>query len=182
MAETSTLIPLTSLSPIYQRLCNEAITTQGNGYAPYSHFLVGAALLHKDKDHTITAGCNCEVCTHNSCCAERCAIVSANAKAFRTAWACAVFGGPSPSGTQPPLPADALITPCGNCRQLLHEVAQLSQTDLTILMVTANKENVCVKKLSELLPIGFGPTDCGVDISKWAAATNETDEMPQILS
>ena len=56
-------------------------------------------------------------------------------------------------------PADkgdgAPITPCGRCRQVLNEIAQLGGTDPEILCVgTAETRTV---RLSELLPHAFGP-------------------------
>ena len=51
-------------------------------------------------------------------------------------------------GTEP-------ITPCGRCRQVLNELAQLGGTDPDILCV--GPDSVTTVRLSELLPHAFGP-------------------------
>lgn len=161
------LVALESLPAEYQAAAKAAIATQAHGYSPYSNFSVGAALIHPDK--SITSGCNYENCTLQSCCAERCAIVSANASGRRTATAVAVYGRgtlPSSDGT----PADTLCTPCGLCRQLLVEVADLSQnyTTFDVICVSFDKKHANVMRLADMLPQKFGPGDIGMDIKKYA--------------
>lgn len=174
------LIPIASLSPIYQKLCKAAMKVSRNGYAPYSGFMVGAALLHKD-GKSITPGCNCENCIYQACCAERCAIVTANAAGRRTAFACAVYGQSSLEHVH--VPPETLVTPCGNCRQLLKEVSVLSKCDLKLLLVATGGEFVHIMDLSTLLPMSFGPADAGLNIDAWIPNEDSATavKMPPLL-
>jgi cytidine deaminase len=88
----------------------------------------------------------------------------------RQAKAVAVYGLSRKVGVV--TPPDALTPPCGLCRQFLHEVAELSSTDMTVILVTASQESAEVMKLSELLPLAFGPSSCGLDISKYVPKEN----------
>jgi cytidine deaminase len=173
-----TLTPISELTPVYQKLCKTAMKVSKNGYAPYSGFLVGAALRHKD-GRTITPGCNCENCIYQACCAERCSIVAANAQGRRTAWACAVYGNSSLEHVK--VPPETLVTPCGNCRQLLNEVAVLSKCDIKLFLVATGGQFVSIVNLSTLLPHSFGPADAGLNIEAWIPS-EECGEMPTILS
>lgn len=158
------ILPLTQYPRAIQLLAQEAVRISGSAYAPYSFFGVGAALLHEDE--SITAGCNYENCVYQGSCAERCAIISANAKGKRRATAVAVYGR-SMRPDAPPPSATSVCPPCGICRQFLYEVAQLSEVDMDVVLVTANGEQAKVVKLSSLLPDAFGPKDLGLDLSAW---------------
>ena len=50
---------------------------------------------------------------------------------------------------------DAPVTPCGRCRQVLNEAAELEATDPVVYC--AGLTEVVELKLSELLPRAFGP-------------------------
>lgn len=158
------LLPLTKFPAAVQNAAKAAIEAHKHAYQPYSNFCVGAALLHLDD--SITKGCNYENCTFQSCCAERCAIVRANIEGKRTAKAVAVYG----RSTLPAVkaPADSICPPCGLCRQLLVEVADLSQNYETfeVILVSNDEKNAKVFKLSDLIPQKFGPGDIGMDLQK----------------
>jgi cytidine deaminase len=66
--------------------------------------------------------------------------------------AAAVVGGP---GGVP----GAVVTPCGRCRQVLHELAALGGTDPLILACGA--QETVEMRLSALLPLAFGPATLG---------------------
>ncbi|MFC4293743.1 cytidine deaminase [Novosphingobium tardum] len=127
-------------------------------YAPYSRFHVGAALLFDDGE--VISGANVENASYGlSLCAETAAIAAAlNAGRRGGLVAVAVFGGPAGAdgaavaGTDP-------ITPCGRCRQVLNELAQLGGTDPEILC--AGEGHVMVTTLAALLPHAFGPASLG---------------------
>nr|WP_199040942.1 cytidine deaminase [Dyella sp. ASV24] len=93
-------------------LLNLARQARECAYAPYSRFLVGAALVTHDGRHF--TGCNVENASYGLCnCAERTALFSAVAAGCRPGdiAAIAVIGdtvGP--------------ISPCGACRQVMSEL------------------------------------------------------------
>ncbi|AYU77800.1 cytidine deaminase-like protein [Leishmania donovani] len=161
------LMSLTRLPAEMQRAAAAAVAAHKNAYSPYSNFSVGAALLHDDG--SVTAGCNYENCTLQSCCAERCAIVRANMEGHRRANAVAVYGRSygAATPTNPP-PADALCPPCGLCRQLLVEVADLSQNfeEFMVVLVALDAQRAKVVRLADLVPAKFGPADMGMDVTR----------------
>lgn len=164
MSLLNALLPLSKFPPAVQNVAKAAIQAHERAYQPYSNFSVGAALLHKDD--TITQGCNYENCTLQSCCAERCAIVRANIEGKRTAKAVAVYGRSMLPSVQ--APADSLCTPCGLCRQLLVEVADLSQNydSFEVILVSNDQQHAKIIKLADLIPEKFGPADIGMDLQK----------------
>ena len=159
----SKLVKISSLAPNLRAAAAAAIATSRNAYAPYSEFHVGAAFVHPDD--SITVGCNYENCTFQATCAERCAMVSANAQGKRRAVAVAIYGASNKPGVA--MPADVTCPPCGLCRQHLFEVADLSGCDLDLVLVAADRVRARVQKLSEFLPQPFGPTSFGVDLAKY---------------
>lgn len=115
-----------------------------NSYSPYSGFKVGAAL--RFADGTIVTGTNVENASYGlSYCAETVAIAKAMADGHRGGLeAIAVI-------------SDALepVSPCGRCRQVINELAELGGTD-PIIWCASDKE-VVERRHSELLPDAFGP-------------------------
>lgn len=91
-----------------QQLVAAAIAARQRAYAPYSRYLVGAAVL--TTDGTIIVGCNVENASYPATiCAERVALTAAVAQGFQRFVALAVAtanGG----------------TPCGICRQVMAEL------------------------------------------------------------
>ena len=176
------LMLVRDLSPTLRSLASSAVSAQRNSYCPYSNFFVGAAMLHKDG--SVTTGCNWENSILQSTCAERTAIVSANNAGKRQCVAIAVFGSPelATAPTDEELASAVLETgekeetpaaPCGLCRQMLTEVAQLSGADMEVVMVGPSRIRCKVMMLSDLLPFSFGPSDLNVDLKKWATGTND---------
>ena len=120
-----------------EKLIQHAIKAQERAVAPYSNYLVGAAILTDSK--TVILGCNVESKAYpTTLCAERVAIFSAISQGYNT------------------FTALALITndgafPCGSCRQIIHEYAP----DIPIYI--ADKSGDFITKHSpELLPFPFG--------------------------
>ena len=132
-------------------LVRAAIAAAGNAYAPYSNFHVGAALLLDDGD--IVTGANFENASYGmTLCAETVAIAKANSDGqLKRIVAIAVAGGPA---GQVGGGGDA-ITPCGRCRQIIKEVADLCRRDIPVYC--ARSDGYDTHLLSELLPHGFGP-------------------------
>jgi cytidine deaminase len=113
-------------------------------YAPYSNFHVGAAL--RFDDGTVITGTNVENASYGlALCAETVAVAKAMAEGRRGGLVeVAVIGaGPAP------------VTPCGRCRQVLNELAELGGTDPMVW--ACGTDEVREYLLSELLPAAFGP-------------------------
>lgn len=117
-------------------------------YAPYSNFHVGAALGFADG--TVITGANVENASYGlTLCAETVAVAQAMNLGHRGGLvAIAVTGGPNGRFGEP-------VAPCGRCRQVLSELAQLGSTDPVVLCAGADR--VDEFRLSALLPNAFGP-------------------------
>ena len=127
-----------------QELIDAARQAAQHSYSPYSKFPVGAAL--RFADGSIVTGTNIENASYGlSLCAETVAVSKAMADGARGGLEAVAVTGP---GTEP-------ITPCGRCRQVLNELAQLGGTDPQILCV--GPDEVRRLRLSDLLPHAFGP-------------------------
>lgn len=130
-----------------------------NAHAPYSNFAVGAALLLTDG--TIVTGCNFENASYGlSLCAETVALATANAQGrLRDVAAVGVIGGMivdgKPAGSDP-------VGPCGRCRQVLNEAAQIGGRDILVHCAGAEGDAIATYRLSALLPHAFGPADLGL--------------------
>jgi cytidine deaminase len=59
--------------------------------------------------------------------------------------------------------ASQVVAPCGSCRQLMAEAAQLAGTELRVLCCNVELTTITVSTISELLPGAFGPRDLGLD-------------------
>lgn len=113
-------------------------------YSPYSGFAVGAALGFADGG--IVTGTNIENAIYGlALCAETVAVARAMAEGRRGGLLAVAVTGPG----------EAPLTPCGRCRQVLNELAQLGETDPQILCV--GPDEVVRLPLSALLPHAFGP-------------------------
>lgn len=131
-----------------KELINIALDARKMSYTPYSSFSVGAALLCKDGK--IYKGCNIESASYSPTnCAERTAFFKAVSEGEREFEAIAVVGGKSNEEIQDFAP------PCGVCRQVMMEFC--SPEEFKIILMNGNKE-IKVMSLSELLPLGFGPS------------------------
>lgn len=130
-----------------------------HAHAPYSRFHVGAALLLSDG--SIVTGANFENASYGlSLCAETVAVATASASGrLADIVAVGVIGGMiGPEGLQGTDP----VTPCGRCRQVLNEAAQIGGRDLVIHCAGGSDDHVATFTLSELLPHAFGPANLGM--------------------
>ena len=140
-------------------LIGEARRAARHAHAPYSRFGVGAALLMTDG--MVVTGCNVENASYGlSLCAETVAVAKATSEGrIRDIVEIAIIGGAlqrgRPTGT-------AVVGPCGRCRQVLNEAAQLGHHDLLVHCAAAEGDAVETYRLSELLPRAFGPADLGM--------------------
>ena len=121
-----------------QQLLQEAEVARRASYSPYSRFAVGAALL--TRSGRILHGCNVENASFGlSVCAERTALWKAISEGEREFVAVAITAGPG-----------AVPSPCGACRQVLHEFAP----DLWVYWRDA-AGRIIGRKLEELLASPF---------------------------
>jgi len=144
-----------------RRLIAAAREAALNAHAPYSNFGVGAAVLLNDGN--VVTGTNFENASYGlSLCAETVALATTNAQGrLRDVVAIAVIGGPIGAEGRPT--GDRPVGPCGRCRQVINEAAQLGKRDVVVWCAGAEGDAVERHLLSDLLPHAFGPGDLGID-------------------
>lgn len=131
----------------YAALLNLAIKARQSAYIPYSHFAVGAALLCSDG--SVFTGSNIEnAALTPTVCAERVAFFKAISEGKRDFSAIAVAGGKEDCAP------DELVAPCGVCRQVMMEFCNGKPFDV---ILGNSEKSMKVFKLSDILPLGFGP-------------------------
>lgn len=135
-------------TPDREELIAAARAAARHAYAPYSHLHVGAALGFADG--RIVTAANVENASYGlTLCAETNAVAKAMSEGRRGGLlAVAVVNG-----------AGLMLSPCGRCRQVLSELAQLGGTDP--LVYCADGDAVLELRLSQLLPLAFGPGSLG---------------------
>ena len=132
-------------SEVKYELVRRALEARSKAYAPYSEFLVGAALLCDDG--TVYTGCNVENASFGATnCAERTAGFKAVSDGKRNFAAIAVAGGKKASAELD------YVYPCGICRQVLCEFCNPSE-----FCVIVCKSNTDLREttLDKLLPDCF---------------------------
>ena len=118
-----------------------AQAAQARAYVPYSKFRVGAAIA--TPSGKIFSGCNVENAAYpQGCCAEASAISAMVTAGEREIAAILVIGD-----------GDALVTPCGGCRQRIREFAAPAAP----IHIAGPGGHRATFTLSELLPHSFGP-------------------------
>ena len=127
-------------------LYREAVKAREHAYAPYSEFLVGAALLTEDEK--LYTGCNIENAAFSpGNCAERTAIFKAVSEGERSFSRIAIAGGHAGSTEL------SFCAPCGVCRQVMEEFCRAN----AFRIILGNSEGeLKAYTLEELLPQGFG--------------------------
>lgn len=133
---------LSSLGFEIELLVEAARVAREHAYAPYSRFLVGAALLTHSGE--VFTGANVENAAYpSSMCAERVAVFKAVTAGQRDLRAMAVV-------------SETGATPCGACRQVLQEFnARPGQANRFVVIVANTHGERQVFTLAELLPAGF---------------------------
>lgn len=120
-----------------KELFNAALEARQMAYAPYSGFMVGAALLTEDGE--IYKGCNVENTAYSlCCCAERTAFFKAVSQGRKNFTAIAIAGGKEN--------ANDPCFPCGSCRQVMTEFCSGE-----FKIVLSDR----ILTLSELMPYAF---------------------------
>ena len=124
-----------------EQLIEEARKARELAYAPYSRFLVGAAL--KTHDGKIFHGCNVENASYGLCnCAERTAFFSAIAAGYRPGQFDTLAVVADTQGA---------VAPCGACRQVMIE---LGSPALKVILSNLAGE-IEVTSAAALLPAAF---------------------------
>ncbi len=123
---------------VEQQLIEVALRAQQNAYAPYSKFVVGAAI--RTTNGVVVGGCNFENASYGlAICAERAAVGAMIATGEREIQSVVVVsvGG---------------VTPCGACRQVLAEFG----SDCEVVLYDSSQQIVSARwRMSELLPGAF---------------------------
>lgn len=128
-------------------LVEKARAARASAYAPYSRYLVGAAI--RSTDGTVYTGANVENASYPvGLCAERVALFTAVAAGERRFQAVAV------------VTADG-APPCGACRQALVEFGR----GIEVILADENGTIREVLSLNQLLPLAFGPGHAGTEKS-----------------
>jgi len=121
----------------WDTLREAATDALAHAYAPYSHFVVGAAAIVTDK--RLVTGCNVENVSYGLTLCAECALVSVlhlTGGGQLVAFTCVDASG-------------AIVAPCGRCRQLLYEHAVPG-----MLVETA----LGIRTIEEMLPEAFDPS------------------------
>lgn len=123
----------------YKLLMDKAKEASKMSYSPFSKFAVGAGVLAGSGK--IYSGCNIENSSFGmTICAERCAIFKAISEGEKKILAVAIYS-----------PNEDDCYPCGACRQVMYEF----QGDSEVEIITEEKDNLNVRKMSDFLPFGF---------------------------
>jgi cytidine deaminase len=123
----------------FEKLIETAKQARLQSIAPFSKFLVGAAL--KTQDGKVYTGCNVESASYGlTVCAERVAIWKALSEGERHFSELAIVAD-----------TETLTPPCGTCRQIIHEFCG---DEATIILANLRGQiETCQTK--ELLPRAF---------------------------
>ena len=121
-----------------QKLIEAALAVRLNAHAPYSKFMVGAAI--EAEDGRIFTGCNVENSTYGlTVCAERVAVLKAISEGVRKFRSIAVAAD-----------TGVLTPPCGACRQILWEF--MGDVPVTLVNTEGKTESF---QLSSIFPRPF---------------------------
>ena len=149
-----------------EKLIDQAREAARRAHAPYSGFVVGAAV--QTSDGSVYTSANMENAAYGvTICAEVGAIQAAmGAGRFNSIARMAVVGGfiKPPHGYR-----RSVTTPCGRCRQIINESASWSKLDIPVWCAHVDRKmNVDPEMylISELLPHGFGPDTLAI-VEKW---------------
>ena len=123
----------------YKLLMDTAKEAAKKSYSPFSKFAVGAGVL--TSSGKVYGGCNIENSSFGmTICAERCAIFKAVSDGEKEILAVAIYS-----------PNEDDCYPCGACRQVMYEF----QGERAIEIITEEKGELNIKKMSDFLPFGF---------------------------
>lgn len=143
---------LQTLSSEIKDAIEKAVEIRKNAYAPYSNYYVGAVILTKDGKQF--CGSNAETANYDGTCAETGAIseyIASGAKKVgdKIDFVVVIGGATNRSPIE-----ESFATPCGRCRQRLHEHCS---PNTKIICYNETVTSAKVFTLEELIPHAFGP-------------------------
>ena len=139
-------------APDFGALVARAFAAREMAYAPYSGFMVGAALL--TSAGKVYTGCNIESAAYSPTnCAERTAFFKAVSEGESRFRAIAIVGGKRGAVEG----EFQYVFPCGVCRQVMAEFCG----DDFVVVIGKSPTEYRLFILRELLPEAFGPGDLG---------------------
>ncbi|RDE06559.1 cytidine deaminase [Sphingomonas aracearum] len=141
-------------------LIQRAREASRHAHAPYSRFAVGAAVLLADG--SVVTGANFENASYGlSLCAETVALATVSAQGrLADVVAIGVIGGGMDADGR--ATGETPVLPCGRCRQVINEAAQIAGRDVAVHCGSAEGTAMRSFTVSELLPHAFGPADLGI--------------------
>ena len=136
------------LPELDRKLAEEAVGAASGAYAPYSRFMVGAAILLDDG--TVIRGANVENAAFPSgSCAEKTAL-SYTVANYGSRRSVAIAIAALSEGRLTPQP----VPPCGNCRQMLIEEEQRLGTPIKVILAGESAVTV-LENCQLLMPLSF---------------------------
>ena len=146
-----------SFQDVSEKLIVAAANARLNAYAPYSKYMVGAAIMARDG--RIFTGCNVETANYDGQHAEENAVGAMVMAGCRSPQYVVCVGSLEDDVRM------SMGTPCGKCLQVLYEFESLSGRLLTVIIEKDGKTRAA--KMRECLPGGFGPASIGIDVKKY---------------
>lgn len=137
------------LTELEEELLEAAFTSAQNSYSPYSGYHVGAAV--RTESGEIYTGTVVENASFGmTVCAEVSAITAAVTNGDPDITNIAVVGGfPDDEDTTPP-------TPCGRCRQVIHEMSSGAMGSISVICSDLDLTTLDIFTLEDLFPHPFG--------------------------
>ena len=147
---TETQDPGAELSAEDRELIDAATSVMDRAYNPHSGWHVGAAI--RTSDGGIFTGSFFEHATMGqTICAEPAAFIAANMAGHRDIVAVATVGAPGGEDGDEP------CTPCGRCRQTIHEFSLRLGRPIRVLCANRSHSHLLVTDSATLLPHAFSP-------------------------
>lgn len=120
-----------------------------NAYNPKPSSIRVASAVRTVSGEIVTGASYATTSSPSSICSERAAIITANSLGKRGLIAMAVIGKKYGGVNEP-------VMPCGNCRQVMQEVVNITGKDLVVICSNDDKTKIIKTTLSELLPLPYG--------------------------
>ena len=145
------------LSEQKQVLLEKALSATQLAYAPYSQFKVGSAILLEDGE--VICGANIENASFPAgICAERAALSSVSALAPNKKIKAIAVSYVNENGKN-----NAIISPCGVCRQVISEYEHRQNMPIEILLFSSLPDSrvIEIPSIEVLLPFSFTKDNLG---------------------